>query len=113
MRRWDQRLARLIRALMACTVLLFAAHGPVFAVEPVRDVSAWLAVRQAPMGAAPRMARAGAVRSRASVAVQRARQSAPLGSVPRMALGRSRTPIAARSVLDDRYLYLDLQTLRC
>jgi hypothetical protein len=113
MRRWDQRLARLIRALMACTVLLFAAHGAAFAVEPVRDVSAWLAVRGVPANPSPRVAQRVTARSVASAAVQRTQQNARAGSEPRLALGRSPAPRAARATADDRYLYLDLQTLRC
>jgi hypothetical protein len=112
MRRWDERLARLIRALMACTVLLFAANGPAFAVEPVRDVSAWLAVCRVPVESPPRVAQPAAVRSAAaqSAIVQRALRHPSYGSEPRVA---RRAPRAARTAADDRYLYLDLQTLRC
>ncbi|MEY2934357.1 MAG: hypothetical protein RL033_5106 [Pseudomonadota bacterium] len=97
---------------MACTVLLFAAHGPAFAVEPVRDVSAWLAVCRVPVGSPPRMAQpaAGTAAAAQSATVQRAPRHAPYGSEPRV---ERRAPRAARAAADDRYLYLDLQTLRC
>jgi hypothetical protein len=115
MQHWDLRLVRLFRALIACTVLLFAAHAPLAAVEPVRDVSAWLAASRvrvvAPAPAAPR---SSASSSRASVSRASAssaqRAWVPFRSEPGGVLA---APSAARAAHDERYLYLDLQTLRC
>ena len=106
MRHWDGRLARLFRALIACTVLLFAAQSGAAVVEPARDVSAWVVLSRVP-AAAP-----------ASV-LQRAR--APRSLIPRLEpLAPPQEPelaqrraAAARAAPDERYLYLDLQTLRC
>lgn len=106
MGRWDRRLARLLRALLACTVLLFAAQGSALAVEPVRDVGAWVALSRAPTAPA-----------RPASAVHAARRE-PAGAASATLCGvaclQSPPPaLTAAAPGDQRYLYLYLQTLRC
>jgi hypothetical protein len=106
MRRWDQTLARLIRVLIACLVLSFAAPASALVVEPVRDLSAWLA--------RDRVATPASVADPSAPASPAARELAGL-TAERAAERRAPfpPPPAPRAVADQRYLYLDLQTLRC
>ena len=108
MTRWDRRLARLLRALIACTVLLFAAQlaaGSAVAFGPARDVSAWVAYgRVASIAAAP-------VVSRVSL---RQVRPVPVQAEPSTAERLQRAaPLAAAAPSDERHLYLELLTLLC
>lgn len=102
---WDRRLARLLRALIACTVLLFAAQGGAMALEQVRDTSAWLA-RSA-------VGRAAAASVAQPVPASRLRRTAAQVAVVARAQHPVSTPLAGRAAADERYLYLALLTLRC
>src|SRR5262245_44179479 len=93
--------ARLLRALIACVVLLFAVEAP--AAAPAawapRDVSSWVAPRRAPVAAPAERRLAGA------------RAVLPVPSALPETASEQRPPSAAVARSDGRYLYLELQSL--
>jgi len=97
--------AQLLRALIACAVLVFAVEAPALhdAAWSARDPSSWVA---------PRRALAPPARSARAVVAARADRPVPtaLRVVPRE---RALLPIQALQRLDGRYLYLELQSLLC
>lgn len=103
MRRSGRRLARLLRVLLACLVLALATTGSRAASDPVRDVSAWVT--------------AGRVATAAPASPGPAARSGSAGTEPSPpapgGVQLQRASLAAAAASDERYLYLELQLLRC
>jgi hypothetical protein len=113
MRRWDRWLGRALRALIACTVLLFAVPSSPLSVEPLRDVSAWQASSRATLAGSRGAEAAPGAEQAPSASLPRRASAARAAALPAEGRAPGGAPLAARVAPDQRYLYLALQTLRC